>query len=260
MLSYRERRKIMEEQRLRKRPENPPQQENSRLWKFANAPITLWMLSTIAIGAITATITQYQNCARDFEINSVQFLKLSDELSGRNQLLYRRLSETSTEEDYDKQIDLFLSGENYFVYSDFRGKTITEISLARTLLARKLHPKWIAKNLRVYEIEIQKTETEWRLLSAQGTITDNVPAIQVETEPRQGSRYGKAPPSPYIWGIQSRGFGPGSQDFYFRFLRESAFKTFISYKFPDAYTDKGQYWDTPNSCSIGRSWASLLGF
>src|SRR6202035_2403953 len=107
------------------------------------------LLSTAAIGALSATVTQYQSCARDLEADSLEFKRLSDDIPGRNKLLYRKLSDTENEDEYDKKIELFTSGESFFVYSEFKGKSINELSLTRTMLAKKINPSWIAKNLMV---------------------------------------------------------------------------------------------------------------
>jgi hypothetical protein len=86
---------------------------NNTLWKIANAPVTLWLLSTVAVGALSATITQYQSCTRDLERDPLEFRKLSDEIVGRNQQLYHKLAGTANEDDYNKQIEAFVFGESF---------------------------------------------------------------------------------------------------------------------------------------------------
>jgi hypothetical protein len=64
----------------------------------------------------------------------------------------------------------------------------------------------------------------------------------------------------FDWPIQSRGFDTQAQDKYFKYLRTNAFKTYLAYKMPGAYVDKGDYWKIPNKCSLGHIWAGFLGF
>jgi hypothetical protein len=101
--------------------------------EFANAPITLWLLTTVAVGVISATITQSQSCESEFERDSLQFQKLSDELPERNKPLCRRLASSTNDDEYSNLIESFRNGELFFVYSEFKGKTIYELSFSRSM-------------------------------------------------------------------------------------------------------------------------------
>jgi hypothetical protein len=215
----------------------------------------------VAIGAISATITQQQTCHREFEKDSLEFKKLSDEIPGRNKLLYKKLAETNDENEYNRQVELFTSGEAFFVYSEYERKTITELSLIRSMLAKKLHPVWIGKNLLVCNFELQRTETDIRTKSGHCHSVDDEPTVEVENEPRQGKYGTNNAASPFDWGLpHARGFGSKAQDEYFEYLKANAFKTYLAYSGPHAYVDKGEYWEVPSNCSLKQIWAKLLGF
>ena len=257
MLSYRERRRIIEEQRLRSTQtgSQPP----TTFWKIANAPITLWLLSTVAIGALSATITQHQNCTSAFEKEFLEFKKLSNEISERNRLLYRKLADTANNDEYDRQVELFKNGESFFLYSEFKGKTIPELSLTRTVLAKKLKPRWAPPTqLDVCSVELQTIPelNQMRMLSANCEPRNTVPIIDIESEPRHLNRSA----SPVIPSLgPARGFTKEHEASYFDYRRMNAFRMYLAYNFGNAYVDKGEYWDIPNKCSLKQIWATWLG-
>lgn len=255
MLDYRERQKLIEEQRLRAKLTEPPPRTTA--WKIANAPFTLWLLSSVAIAVITATITQEQACSKDFERDSLDFRKLSDEIPGRNRLLFKRLASTQNEAEYNNSIEQFEAGETFYVYSEYKGKSIIELSLMRSNLEKKLHPVWTGKNLLVCRVELQDTEP-LRMKSSECTATSDTPSVQVESEPRYGA--GKIA-APYKWGVpQARGYGAVDQVLYFKYLKSTAFKAYQAYSTQQAYLDLGQYWDIPNGgCSLRSLWSRMLG-
>ena len=51
----------------------------------------------------------------------------------------------------------------------------------------------------------------------------------------------------------SRGFDKKSAMEYFDDLKRSAFKAYLAFG-PDAYVDKGEYWEIPNKCSLKEIW------
>src|SRR5215204_2059439 len=54
-----------------------------RNWSWVNRPITLWLLSTIAVGFLTFTYSQYSACRASLAVDSSRFARLSDELAFR---------------------------------------------------------------------------------------------------------------------------------------------------------------------------------
>lgn len=259
MLSYRERRRLLEEQKLRKGAVDTRPDERTGLWKIANAPITLWLLSTVAIGLISATITRYQSCRVEFEKDSMDFIKLSDEIPGRNRLLYKKLASSATETEYNSAIDAFLSGEIFYVYSEHKGKSINELSLTRTLLAKKLHPVWSAFWLKKFNITLQSVNGSKRMLTSTSQLEERIPKIEVETWPRQGFFGPNGSASPMDIGMyRMRGFGEEADRIYLEYLTDDAFKFYLAYNNPDAYIDKGEYWTIPNKCSLISIWTGFF--
>ena len=71
---------------LSKRSFTPPSRKRTaaargrRNWSWVNRPITLWLLSTVAVGVLSFTYSQYSACRASFAINSSRFARLSEEL------------------------------------------------------------------------------------------------------------------------------------------------------------------------------------
>jgi hypothetical protein len=233
--------------------------KKSAIWTIANAPITLWLLSTVAVGVISATVTEQSTCNRDFERDALEFKKLSDEIPGRNRLLYKRLPDASSEDEYNQIIEKFIDGELFYVYSDYKGKTIKELSLMRTMLAKKLTPKWSGHPLAVCKVELQYTETDMRPESGHCDELVGEPKIQVEEGPREGTYSENNSASPYEPKVGLRGFGKEASAQYFKALKEDAFKASIAYDAARDNVEKGDYWDIPKRCTLGHIWKGLLG-
>jgi hypothetical protein len=51
-----------------------------RRWSWVNRPITLWLLSTVAVGILTFTYSQYSACRASLATDSSRFARLSEEL------------------------------------------------------------------------------------------------------------------------------------------------------------------------------------
>lgn len=261
MLGYRERRRLIEEQKLRAGSTDTKTKDPGTLWKLANAPLTLWFLTTVAIGSISATLAEYQNCRSDFKRDALEFRKLSDEIPGRNQLLYRKLKDARSEQEYNSIVEAFRSGESFYIYSDYKGKSINELSLIRSLLADKLKPIWAGQGLMKYDVQLQKVNGSKRMLSVHGEVATAVPAIDVETDPR-GGLYGRnKSASPTDWGVpHARGFHDEANFEYLEYLTDQAFKFHLAYQLDNAYVDKGDYWLIPNRCTFANIWSGFLGF
>lgn len=57
-------------------------------WGWVNRPITLWALSTIAVGVLSFTYTQFSTCRARVDTDSARYMRLVEELSFRSGAIY----------------------------------------------------------------------------------------------------------------------------------------------------------------------------
>jgi hypothetical protein len=113
-----------------------------RNWGWVNRPITLWLLSTVAVGILTFTYSQYSACRASLAIDSSRFARLSEELVFRVGSIYGvTLANNALASDYL----LFLDPDRHYLFSEFKGRVPNELVAEVKHLLRKWHPSGVAE-------------------------------------------------------------------------------------------------------------------
>jgi hypothetical protein len=108
-----------------------------RNWSWVNRPITLWLLSTVAVGVLTFTYGQYAACRSSLAIDSSRFARLSEELVFRIGGIYgAALVDNAQASNYL----LTLDPDRHFLFSEFKGRVPNELVAEVKQLLRKWHP------------------------------------------------------------------------------------------------------------------------
>jgi hypothetical protein len=113
-----------------------------RNWGWVNRPITLWLLSTVAVGILTFTYSQYSACRASLAIDSSRFARLSEELVFRVGSIYGvTLANNALASDYL----LVLDPDRHYLFSEFKGRVPNELVAEVKHLLRKWHPSGVAE-------------------------------------------------------------------------------------------------------------------
>ncbi len=108
-----------------------------RHWSWVNRPITLWLLSTVAVGILTFTYSQYSACRASLAIDSSRFARLSEELVFRVGGIYGvTLANNAQAGTYQ----LVLDPDRHYLFSEFKGRVPNELVAELKQLLRKWHP------------------------------------------------------------------------------------------------------------------------
>jgi hypothetical protein len=102
-----------------------------------NRPITLWLLSTVAVGILTFTYGQYSACRASLAIDSARFARLSEELVFRVGGIYGVTLATNAQASY---YVLVLDPERHYLFTEFKGRVPNELVAEVKQLLRKWHP------------------------------------------------------------------------------------------------------------------------
>jgi hypothetical protein len=108
-----------------------------RNWSWVNRPITLWLLSTVAVGVLTFTYSQYSACRSSLAIDSSRFARLSEELVFRVGGIY---GVTLTNNVQASSYLLVLDPDRHFLFTEFKGRVPNELVAEVKQLLRKWHP------------------------------------------------------------------------------------------------------------------------
>ncbi len=113
-----------------------------RNWSWINRPITLWLLSTVAVGILTFTYSQYSACRAGLTIDSSRFARLSEELVFRVGSIHGvTLANNAPVSSY-----LFvLDPDRHYLFSEFKGRVPNELVAEVKHLLRKWHPSGVAE-------------------------------------------------------------------------------------------------------------------
>ena len=102
-----------------------------------NRPITLWLLSTVAVGILTFTYSQYSACRASFAIDSSRFARLSEELTFR----VGGISGLTLMNNVQAGAYLLvLDPDRHFLFTEFKGRLPNELVAEVKQLLRKWHP------------------------------------------------------------------------------------------------------------------------
>jgi len=105
-------RRIVEEESARaaaRTAAEEPKTQRGRVWKALNTPFAMWLLTTAAVGGITAGYTKLQASLQEARDKRILVRKLDNEIAGRFLQLHQfaRIVEVSNEQD-SKDIALLL--------------------------------------------------------------------------------------------------------------------------------------------------------
>jgi hypothetical protein len=137
-------------------------------WAWLNAPITLWALTTVAVGIISFFVTQNSKCSESLEADTTKFLKLSTELEVRVGELY---GATASPGDFPgkRATTLYmLDPERNYILSEFKGKATSELVAEISLLYRK----WDTDAYTAWN-HFRETDTAPKLLELEEQMTGN---------------------------------------------------------------------------------------
>src|SRR5215216_3104205 len=90
-----------------------------RNWSWVNRPITLWLLSTVAVGILTFTYSQYSACRASLAADSSRFARVSEELAARVAGIYGL---TLVNNVPVSNYLLILDPERHYLFSEFKGR------------------------------------------------------------------------------------------------------------------------------------------
>ena len=113
-----------------------------RNWSWVNRPITLWLLSTVAVGVLSFTYAQYSACRSSLAIDSSRFARLSEELVFRVGGIY---GVTLANNVQASTYLLVLDPDRHFLFSEFKGRVPNELAAEVKQLLRKWHPSAAAE-------------------------------------------------------------------------------------------------------------------
>jgi hypothetical protein len=113
-----------------------------RNWSWLNRPITLWLLSTVAVGILTFTYSQYSACRASLATDSSRFARLSEELVFRVGSIYGL---TLANDVQASSYLLILDPDRHFLFSEFKGRVPNELVAEVKHLLRKWHPSGVAE-------------------------------------------------------------------------------------------------------------------
>jgi hypothetical protein len=108
-----------------------------RNWSWVNRPITLWLLSTVAVGVLSFTYGQYSACRASFAIDSSRFARLSQELVLRVGGIYGL---TLVDNVQAGSFLLVLDPDRHFLFTEFKGRLPNELAAEVQQLLHKWHP------------------------------------------------------------------------------------------------------------------------
>jgi hypothetical protein len=113
-----------------------------RHWGWVNRPITLWLLSTVAVGVLTFTYSQYSACRASLAVDSSRFARLSQELVLRVGGIYGL---TLVDNVQAGTYLLILDPDRHFLFTEFKGRLPNELVAEARQLLRKWHPSDVAE-------------------------------------------------------------------------------------------------------------------
>jgi hypothetical protein len=113
-----------------------------RNWSWLDRPITLWLLSTVAVGVLSFTYSNYSACRASLEIDSSRFARLSQELVLRVGGIYGL---TLVDNVQASSFLLFLDPDRHFLFTEFKGRLPNELAAEVQQLLRKWQPSAAAE-------------------------------------------------------------------------------------------------------------------
>jgi hypothetical protein len=118
-------------------------------WDWVNKPITLWALSTIAVGLISFSYTRLNTCITSLETDNSRFTRLMQELGRRIGTVYgATLNGPFTSPSVLAET---LDPDRHYQFSEFKGRLPSDIVGEEVQLLLK----WRRSELAAYSAELQ---------------------------------------------------------------------------------------------------------
>jgi hypothetical protein len=137
-------------------------------WGWVNRPITLWVLSTIAVGVLSFTYTQFSSCRERVDTDSARYFRLVEELSFRSGAIYGTAHGADT--SMAAVISVLDPGQT-FLFREFKDRLPNELVAEARQLLRKWHPRELA----AYEAASRDRTTELMNKAMAGSADDGRP-------------------------------------------------------------------------------------
>jgi hypothetical protein len=137
-------------------------------WGWVNRPITLWALSTIAVGVLSFTYTQFSTCRARVDTDSARYMHLVEELSFRSGAIYGIARGADT--DMATVISVLDPGQT-FLFTEFKDRLPNELVAEARQLLRKWHPR----ELSAYDVASRDRATELMKKAMAGSADDGQP-------------------------------------------------------------------------------------
>ena len=125
-----------------------------RSWTWINRPITIWILSTVAVGVLSFTYTQFSTCHSSLETDSSRFARLMKELNFRVGAVYGVAQAGPSA----KAFLIVLDPDQQFLFTEFRNRLPNELVAEARQLLRKWHPSEVAR-MEALKTELQSPAT-----------------------------------------------------------------------------------------------------
>lgn len=137
-------------------------------WGWVNKPITLWTLSTIAVGVLSFTYTQLSACQTRVNTDSARYLRLVEELSYRSGAIYGTARGADT--NIVAVVSVLDPGQT-FLFTEFKDRLPNELVAEARQLLRKWHPQ----ELSAYEVASRDRTTGLMKKAMAGSWEDGRP-------------------------------------------------------------------------------------
>ncbi|MGY4351240.1 hypothetical protein ACVWXM_007733 [Bradyrhizobium sp. GM7.3] len=96
-------------------------------WSFLNQPIVLWLFSTIAVGILTFTFTNYSSCKSELQSDREKLSKLLNEVGFRDRQIGFRFPQDLSKDGAIEQAKQVINPNLNFMFKDFKGVRTEEL-------------------------------------------------------------------------------------------------------------------------------------
>lgn len=115
-----------------------------RVLRALNAPITIWVLSVVAVGIIGSVYTEMQHCRVEADRAAVNFHRLGTEIANRRRALYDAIQNSSSIDEL-RAAGVVRDWASQYTYLEFKDRTIKDLEDEYLRLGRQLRysrPVW----------------------------------------------------------------------------------------------------------------------
>lgn len=137
MLNEEEKQWIIQEIRSQLEQQKKVSSYKQNLWLFLNSTFGLWFLSTITVGFITWSYTQWQLSQSKFSEKIERIRKIDTEIAHRLDYFYSDLKNTRTISDYYRAVSYLGKTAPLVVYLEFEQRSLSSLLLELSYLVPK---------------------------------------------------------------------------------------------------------------------------